>query len=174
MLTLRRAELRDWARLLYWRNDPATRAMSKTGKAIALDEHTQWLKDALVNKDIILLIARDTAASRYVGMCRIDRCSRPREGSSGDEETYGEVSIVVDPRCRGIGYGDQIIQAAVRMTREQMLRMAGRLSATDLLTTLVASVKADNWPSLRAFTECGFVLKVGVAGAKILILECSL
>ena len=131
-IALRAATLDDWARLLEWRNDPATRAASKRSDPVARDEHIEWLTAALSNPRISLMIASDPARDVVVGTCRLDR-SRGREA---------EVSITIDPRQRGRGYATRLVAAAI-----------AEASDVDVLT---AEIKVGNAASMRAFAANGF------------------
>ena len=60
-LRYRPATAADSARQLEWRNDPATRAVSRTTHEIQPDEHDHWFEGVLADRDRRLLVAEDGA-----------------------------------------------------------------------------------------------------------------
>lgn len=132
-VTLRPAALHDRDRLLDWRNDPVTVAMSMTPDPVAPRAHDQWLTDVLGDTKRTLLIAEADAAP--VGSIRLDAVAA---------DTH-EVSIMVDPAQRGRGLGRHILLAANTWAAE-------RLNAR----RLVATVKQENTPSQRIFEAAGY------------------
>lgn len=131
-----RAVMDQDAELLWqWRNDPATRALSRTSDPIPLEEHRQWLAGTLARSDRVLLIARDSAGD--VGTVR------------WDDEGAGEweVSITVAPDRRGQGLARPLLavgEDALAQRRPDALR-------------LLAVVHDDNQPSRRLFTSSGYL-----------------
>ena len=92
-ITLRFAERKDSLDILAWRNDPVTVRFSPTG-AVKLEDHLKWFEDKLSSLNTNIFIALQE--QNKIGMIRFDR-----EGRSA------EVSINLDPRYRGKGYGKQ-------------------------------------------------------------------
>jgi N-acylneuraminate cytidylyltransferase len=131
-IVLRPAAPDDWARLLAWRNDPATRAASKRTEPVAHDAHIAWLTAALANRHIRLMIASDPGRDVVVGTCRLDL--------TGEREA--EVSITIDPLQRGRGYATAMLRTMIDL-------------ATDI-DMFKAEIKADNVASMRAFAAAGF------------------
>ncbi len=70
-----------------------------------------------------------------VGVVRFDADKK-------DVMTYG-VSITVDPRHRGKGFGYSMLYHACQIMQTE---------------TLTAEIRPDNLPSRRIFERCGFVL----------------
>lgn len=141
MVRLRPATEADWARLFCWRNDPETRAHVHSGDVVELSAHLKWLRATLANQDIKLFVARDSEAGNYVGTVRLDL----------DKKAI-HYSVTVEPHQRGKGYGEQIIAATLESMPDangEKWRNADRL---------VASIKPDNYASLRAFADNGFLL----------------
>jgi len=132
---MRRAENEDSKMILRWANDDETRKMSYTTANISLETHATWFDAKLKDPSCMLLIGMDTFDSP-VGSARIE--------SRGQ---CGTLSIIIDPKDRGRGYGPQ------------MIAMACRMGANILgLKDFDAFVKKVNTPSLRAFEKCGFKL----------------
>jgi RimJ/RimL family protein N-acetyltransferase len=100
-VTLRPATADDAALLLAWRNDPATRAASRTTHPIGADEHRAWLGRTLADPSRRLMIAM--AGARAVGMVRADRC-----------DVGWELSWAVAPDQRGQGYGKRAVALLAR------------------------------------------------------------
>src|SRR5579871_1373732 len=125
-MIVRRATLADAPDVLAWRNDPHARAMSRNTDAVGDTEHMAWFVRALEDPGRLLLIGEQ--AGGKVGMVRIDR---------GDES---EVSINVNPACRGRGLGAALLAQA--------------LAQVD--GPIVAEIKPDNRVSRRLFESAGF------------------
>ena len=128
-LRLRPAEPGDWADLLVWRNDPHTRAMSRTSEAIEEAAHRRWFEQALADPARVLLIAELDGES--VGVVRLDHGSDT------------EISINLSPAHRGRGLGRRMLEAALATTPER----------------LTAWIKDENRASRRLFEQCGFELR---------------
>lgn len=141
MVRLRRAEMRDWAALLYWRNDAETRAQFKQQEVVSLKDHLRWLTETLAREETALYIADDDEAVLTVGTIRLDAVKH-------GEEDWAECSITVDPQVRGRHYATAIIACVVDQ--------GGTWKEQGLIAGLLATVKADNYASLRAFAACDF------------------
>lgn len=126
-----------WADLFAWRNDPDTIKHSLSSKPVTVDEHVKWLKTALANTDIAIYVARDPGQGWKVGMGRLER----------RDATTTEISVNMNPRWRGRGYGKKTINALVAACHG---------------TTVLAVIKETNPVSLQTFTSCGFTIqKIG-------------
>jgi UDP-2,4-diacetamido-2,4,6-trideoxy-beta-L-altropyranose hydrolase len=98
-LQVRRAVLADAELMHAWRNDSATRAVSRAADPIHYDQHLQWLQKVLGDADRLLLIGQ--IGSRPIGVVRFDR--------------HGvdlEVSIYLDPSLQGLGIGGRLLHEA--------------------------------------------------------------
>lgn len=131
---VRPATLDDAGRLLEWRNDPVTRAVSRQHDAVPAADHLAWLRASLGRLDRHLLVG--ACEGTDVGTVRWDRVA----------DAEWEVSITVAPGARGRGVAGPLLRAA-----EQWL--AG---ATDVGACL-AVVHRDNTPSRRLFLNGGYV-----------------
>ena len=98
----RPAVLTDAEALWVWRNDPATRANSRSSEEVPWERHLAWLESSLTRDDRLLLVADDDRGP--VGTVRWDH-----EG--GDE---WEVSITVAPERRGQGLAGPLLAAGER------------------------------------------------------------
>jgi RimJ/RimL family protein N-acetyltransferase len=131
-LSLRAATADDEAMLLAWRNDPESRAMSRTTQAIDAKDHAAWLKKVLAANDRALYVA--TVAGESVGQARLDDLDA---GSC-------EVSITIAPSRRGAG-----LATAVLVAIEGEARKRGAIR-------LVARIKPENGASMHAFKRAGY------------------
>ena len=135
-LRYRPATAADSEPILRWRNEPATRAASRTTEPIEENTHRRWLAGRLANPaEPLLVIER---AGEPVGSVRFDR-----------EDSDAEISIVLDPAHRATGLGTR----AVRETCELSFAADPRLGG------VIATVRAANAPSRRAFANAGFVIE---------------
>ena len=132
---LTRLVTRDDAEYLFkWRNDPHTIAMSLNSMPVNWNEHIEWLQRAL-NDEKKLLILCYLENSAPVGFVRFDV-----------HYHHAEVSINLNPRCRGKGFAKRCLTAALeRFQRE--FRMP---------TQIIARIKIDNKASQRLFIGAGF------------------
>jgi spore coat polysaccharide biosynthesis predicted glycosyltransferase SpsG/RimJ/RimL family protein N-acetyltransferase len=138
-LVARRATLQD-ARLLWqWRNDPATRAGSRSSTEVSWDDHLRWLTASLTRTDRMLLMVEDPVGA--VGPVGTARWDLEPEG-----EREWEVSITVAPERRGQSLACRLLRAA-----EVALS-----SGTDV-TAYLAVVHRDNHASLRLFETSAYV-----------------
>jgi UDP-2,4-diacetamido-2,4,6-trideoxy-beta-L-altropyranose hydrolase len=130
---LRKALEEDCRLLWEWANDPEVRRVSFSSAAIPWEDHVRWFRSKLNNPDCILFIATN-GGETPIGEIRYDL--------EGEEAV---VSIIVDSKIRGKGYGSNLILLSAR-----------ELFATTAITTIHAYVKCENEPSVRAFENAGF------------------
>ncbi len=124
----------DDARILFeWANDSEVRSVSFHPEPILWDDHVRWF-----------------AAKREDPMCRFyiasDRRGVPLgqirfEPSGGD----ANVSVSLDPKFRGFGYGSALILAGSR-----------KVFVDSDVRRLHAYIKVENEPSVRAFLKAGY------------------
>jgi pseudaminic acid synthase len=148
-VTLRRATEDDASRLLAWRNDPETRAMSVTGEEVTADQHRAFLAASLEGTERLLFVAE--ADGRPVGTVRLDR--RP--------VATLEVSLTVAPDERKKGFAASLLRAADGE--------AVRLGAT----RLVAVLRPSNVPSRKAFEAAGYRDFVEHEQSGVALLRCE-
>lgn len=139
----------DAPKLLAWRNDPVTRAMSLTQHEIAADEHAAWLAKTLAADGRRLFVA--VVDGVEVGQVRLDR--------SGP--SCWEVSITVAPASRG-----RRLAASLLVGLEVEARRLGA-------KVLEAVLRPDNDRSIRAFKSAGYYgfAERGPAGRRVLRCE---
>ena len=134
VLTARPAAPSDAAALLAWRNDPATRAASRSTDRVEAGAHEAWLDAALSDPDRILLVVE--RAGVRVGMVRFDR--------HGPDAW--EVSFAVAPEARGRGLAGRVLAAAEAVGRETIGDRQ----------VLLAQVRAGNHASIRLLRAAGY------------------
>ena len=132
-LSLRPASEEDAALLREWRNDPETRAASRTTAEVGIEEHATWLAAVLADPARQLLICE--LAGEPAGQVRFDRLA---------ERRY-EISISLAPSARGQGLSPSFISLAVQQLRE---------SHRD--ARVEAHVREENTRSLATFRRAGF------------------
>jgi spore coat polysaccharide biosynthesis predicted glycosyltransferase SpsG/GNAT superfamily N-acetyltransferase len=138
-LTARRAGMDD-ARLLWqWRNDPTTRAGSRSSAEVTWDEHVGWLTASLARNDRVLLVVEHALVP--VGTVRWDL-----EGKG-----EWEVSIAVAPERRGQSLGRTLLH-----TGEMALFDVTQSKGTEV-TAYLAVVHVDNAASVRLFESSAYV-----------------
>ncbi|MCS6711042.1 UDP-2,4-diacetamido-2,4,6-trideoxy-beta-L-altropyranose hydrolase [Brachybacterium sp. EF45031] len=142
-ITARPAGPGDSLLLLRWRNDPATRAVSRSTEPVSWESHRSWYYGVLHRSDRCLYVVE--RAQTAVGTVRFDRLASENEaGFSGAE---WEVSITLAPEARGHGLAGDVLASAQRV-----------FLADHPGIVLVASILPDNAPSQRLFRRAGYVL----------------
>jgi RimJ/RimL family protein N-acetyltransferase len=107
-IVLRRATKADRDLLLSWRNDPQTRASSRSTGVIDLVEHSTWLEAILADPSRLLLIGEQDDVP--FGTVRFD----PREPAPDVE-----VSLTIAPDHRGRGLSVPLLLAAESPARAE-------------------------------------------------------
>jgi RimJ/RimL family protein N-acetyltransferase len=130
-MQIRKVTLDDAEMLLFWRNDPITRQMSRDQGEVTLDKHVIWLERSIQADTRLLYIVGD----KY-GVVRFD------DSAHGE----WEVSITLNPAHRGKGLSKPILAKAM----EQFWSIHHNAN-------IVAFIKPENDPSLRLFRSCGFM-----------------
>lgn len=132
-IRLRPACIDDCRLIWEWANEPAVRAVSFTTEAIPWERHAQWFAAKLNDPGCAFFIALN-GAGVPVGQVRAD--------VSGNRAV---ISISVDARLRGSGYGTTLIRKG-----------AERLFQRGDVETIHAYIRHGNQASLRAFEKAGF------------------
>jgi RimJ/RimL family protein N-acetyltransferase len=122
-----------------WANDSETRAASFSTSPIPWGNHVEWFKSKRSDPNCFFYIALDNDKTP-VGQVRLDA-----------KENEAVISVSLDPRCRGKGYGSTVIRLASR-----------DVFACSDVTVIHAYIKAGNDASARAFEKAGF-RKIGTA-----------
>jgi len=133
-VTLRQATLADSEFLFRLRNDEATRTNSFSPQMITTAEHEEWLRERLAAPEHCRLYIAEVDG-QPVGSARIDLWPG----------AWSEVSATVDPKHRGYGYGNLIV--------ELLMQEVASLG----VKRVTAKVRGFNVPSLRMFLNAGFV-----------------
>jgi len=132
---MRTASVGDAELLWTWANDAETRGWSFQSDPIPWETHVAWLATKLADPATRIFVMGDGATPRAVVRF---------EAGEGD---VAVVSIVVDPRERGRGWGTKA------------LRIACPVAVRELAAKRVdAYIKPDNHASIRAFERAGFTL----------------
>jgi spore coat polysaccharide biosynthesis predicted glycosyltransferase SpsG/ribosomal protein S18 acetylase RimI-like enzyme len=159
-LVARPATLQDARMLWHWRNDPATRAVSRSSAEVSWEDHVRWLTGSLTRTDRVLLVIEKVAGTaagaegrvgdvEAVGTVRWDLVrDGEAENEAGDE---WEVSITVAPERRGQSLARSLLRAA-----ELALSETTRASGADV-SAYRAVVHVDNGASVRLFESSGYL-----------------
>jgi RimJ/RimL family protein N-acetyltransferase len=132
-LRLRRVREEDCGLLWEWINEPEVRSMSFSSQHIPWEDHVAWFISRIDSSDHILMIALNQI-DEPVGLVRFDL-----------EDDEATISIVIDPRFRGQGYGSMLI------------KMGSRWLLRGKRTRLIhAYIKPQNLKSSSAFERAGY------------------
>jgi spore coat polysaccharide biosynthesis predicted glycosyltransferase SpsG/GNAT superfamily N-acetyltransferase len=138
-LVARAATSADSRQLWAWRNDPVTRAGSRSRDEVAWEDHLRWLAAGLARTDRILLVVEDAVGP--VGTVRWDL----------QGERQWEVSITVAPQRRGQNLARPLLREG-----EVALSAATAASGT-AVEAYLGVVKVDNPSSMRLFQTSGYL-----------------
>lgn len=123
--------------ILAWRNDNLTRKNSINQEIISEIDHTRWLSEQLINKNTLLIMFLFN--SKPAGLVKLD--------ALGNDE-YG-ISINLNPKYRGMKLSSIFIKQSIHYLIENQDKNKLRI---------LASIKSDNLPSIKAFERAGFNL----------------
>jgi len=94
------ANFRDLKFLLSLRNERVSIKNSKNKKKISLFEHSHWFKKNIINKNIIILIAKkNNKAKDRIGFIKYEK-----------EENFTKVSIAIKKKFRNLGIGTELLK----------------------------------------------------------------
>jgi spore coat polysaccharide biosynthesis predicted glycosyltransferase SpsG/RimJ/RimL family protein N-acetyltransferase len=144
----RPATLEDSSLLLRWRNDPATREVSRSSDLVSWEGHSTWYERTLGNPRRELYVVERGATP--VGTVRFDALES--SGAADDPAAAGateewEVSITLAPEARGHGLSRPVLNAGEDAFGQRHPE-----------ATVVAAILPDNAPSQRLFAGAGYVL----------------
>jgi spore coat polysaccharide biosynthesis predicted glycosyltransferase SpsG len=158
-LVARPATPQDSRQLWLWRNDPATRAGSRSPAEVPWDEHVRWLTSSLASSDRVLLVVEDPQGP--VGTVRWDLVPGPEQEPDAGQEW--EVSITVAPGRRG----QSLARPLLRDRASSAARSASGGPAGDTaeatwsggtpVRAYLAVVHLDNKSSMRLFQTSAYV-----------------
>lgn len=134
-LRLRKVKINDKNDLFAWRNDPVARSMSFNTEPLGIKEHEDWFKKMLKSKKKVLYIG-ETSGHKKAGVISFNNIGQNRY----------EINVNVAPDCRGIGLGTLMI-------KEGSYKLISENKAKEIL----ARVKLENMPSIKAFSKAGFI-----------------
>jgi len=150
-MVARPATLEDSRQLWQWRNDPVTRAGSRSSAEVSWDDHLRWFTASLTRADRVLLVVEDPAGP--VGTVRWDLV-RERDGEPGGSHEW-EVSITVAPERRGQNLGRPLLRAGEVALAEKTSGVT-RSGGTEVHAYL-AVVRIDNQSSMRLFETSAYL-----------------
>ena len=150
-MVARPATPEDSRQLWQWRNDPVTRAGSRSSAEVSWDDHLRWFTASLTRADRVLLVVEDPAGP--VGTVRWDLV-RERDGEPGGSHEW-EVSITVAPERRGQNLGRPLLRAGEVALAEKTSGVT-RSGGTEVHAYL-AVVRIDNQSSMRLFETSAYL-----------------
>lgn len=109
---LRVADINDAEIILNWRNDKLTRNNSFSKDAIDLETHLKWFNGKLSDENCYMYILMDD--TERVGQIRIDKVN-----------DIGEISYMIAPDKRKMGYGKQIIRLIDEIAKDKIKVLVG-------------------------------------------------
>jgi len=133
-IDLRPAQESDCRMIWEWANDPGTRANSFASDPIPWETHVRWFENQLRDATKMLMIASQGERGA-IGQVRF--------AIDAPEAT---ISVAVDSRWRGQGYGSKLI-----------FRASQRVFQTTPVQLIYAYIKTDNSASRRVFAQAGYV-----------------
>ena len=134
VLRVREAEPHDARNYWLINNHPSVRASSVSTDPIPWDGHVQWFGAKLRDASCLLLVAEMDGV--VAGTLRFE----------GVDTSEAIVSIALDPRFRGAGFGTRIIGQ-------------GTERALENAEVIIAAVRPENTASRRAFEKAGYIVE---------------
>ena len=138
-LNLRPATIDDAKDLYAWRNDASSRSYSSNSTEISWFSHVSWLALRLKRLSAEPFFVF-TIGDSSIGMSRFDL--------NNESKDFFEISILINPDFRNLGFGSQILQISCGVVAE-MFPSYG----------LTAKIHFDNIISRNLFTGLGFSQK---------------
>lgn len=136
---VRRAEADDCERILAWRNEPLTRAMSINQDEISLEQHRAWFGRALANPNLLLLVGSLADGSSHdIGVCRFDLAE---DGASA------EANINLAAAFHGRGLSTPLLAAGIAFFEQSF----------PSILQMSAKIRPGNLASRKCFAACGFI-----------------
>jgi len=135
-LTFRNANASDIWDILAWRNSPQARKYSFKHTKISRAEHKSWLLEKFKDKRAKIYIAESNHGNK-IGQVRFDK-----KGS------FAEISVCLNPKHYGKGYGSVIIGNLTRRYLSENRRVAG----------VKATIIVGNEASKKAFKKAGYII----------------
>ena len=137
-LTWRNATLNDANDLFLWRNDEISRVNSGNSDQISWDEHKKWVSSR---------VATQSAEPFFIFHSNAEPVGTARYDLLIDTERSFEISLLVNPIFRNLGFGKQILK--------ESLSVVTNLFPQNLVA---ARILPENSASIQIFMGCGFFL----------------
>lgn len=134
-LIVKEASIFDTLYLLKLKNDPISIQNSIKQKKVFMAQHLIWMANQKIRNKSIFFIGY--VNNTRIGLCRFQKFFKLN---------YYEVSIVVDPHFRGLGYAQSFLSKAIHQF------------STNSNLTLRATIKSENNASRKVFERTGFRL----------------
>jgi RimJ/RimL family protein N-acetyltransferase len=131
----REVTMSDAEDLLSWRNDSSTLNFQRNNSYIDQKAHLEWLVNRLEKSPTLPFTIYENEFLEKIGVIRIDS----KEGARV------EISILINPRFRGRGYG-----------KLMLIDFLSKLSSVYSFLELIAWIHFSNAPSLSLFKSVGF------------------
>ena len=135
MIKLEEPNLEDCKKIWHWRNYEETRKITGNNRFIPWEEHYKWFQNSLLNKNRIILIAKEEEKS--IGVVRFDK---------NPMNYQFEIGINVDPDEMKKGYGKIILDKSLKFINNKY----------DSELIIIAKIKELNIPSKALFLGAGF------------------
>ena len=146
---LRKAAAQDSQRLWAWRNHPEVRKNFFNDQIVPWEEHQGWYDKKLRASSTKIYVA--AFKHNDVGVIRFDI-----------DENKARVSVTVDPKYFGQGFGVKIIQLGTEAFWEE----------DGFKRPIIAEIKTENSVSQKAFSRAGYRLREEVDG-KVIYEKCA-
>jgi len=134
MIKLRQVSKKDCRLIWKWANDPDVRAVSFFSETIPYDNHVKWFQSKLGDPCCHFYIA-ENSNREPVGQVRFEL-----------KDNDATISIVLDRKYRGKGYGSRLIERASK-----------KIFEVSNVVVIHAYIKESNTVSVGAFKKAGFV-----------------
>ncbi len=134
---VRPAQVDDAKDVWIWRNAGCASKYYRSQTPTELDAHIEWFRRALKDPDRLMLIVENE--SMRLGHVRIDQMQGQRD--------QAEISVYVNPDCRGQGYGKSILKSAMAFATKE-----------SKICRFLAEIHNENRASLSIFQKAGFCL----------------
>jgi RimJ/RimL family protein N-acetyltransferase len=137
-IELKKAEEEDLKITYEWAADPVVRAHSFSRNKIIEEEHSNWFKNKIEDKNCLFLIAK--LDGEEIGSIRFD---------VKDNEAI--ISYLIDPEYHGKGLGQAVLAKGLEVLQSEHEKN------NFLFKKVIGYVIGENIPSVKAFERLGFI-----------------